>query len=52
MGKLIDKVQNMRATGRDRNLCGLRATAVENKKEVKGARRRPDLAVGFVWLGR
>lgn len=50
--KLIDKVQNMRASGRDRNLCGLRATTAENKKEVKEARRRLSLAVGFVRLGR
>lgn len=50
--KLIDKVQNMRARARDRNLCGLRATAAENKKEVEEARRRSALAVGFVRLGR
>lgn len=50
--KLIDKVQNMRARARDRNLCGLRATTAENKKEVKEARRRSALAVGFVRLGR
>lgn len=50
--KLIDKVQNMRARARDRNLCGLRATTAENKKEVKEARRRSALAVGSVRLGR
>lgn len=50
--KLIDKVQNMRARARDRNLCGLRATTAENKKEVKEARRRLALAVGSVRLGR
>lgn len=42
----------MRVSGRDRNLCGLRATTAGNKREVEEARRRSSLAVGFVRLGK